>query len=68
GSLLGGFLIGISQKVGIALLGKWLGGWIIVYEPLIPLLIMAVTLLIYPKGLGGLPWGKIYKRLFKGGE
>ena len=67
GSLLGGFLIGISQKVGIALLGKWLGGWIIVYEPLIPLLIMAATLLIYPKGLGGLPWGKIYKRLFKGG-
>jgi len=63
GSLLGGFLIGLGQKIGIYLISSWLGGSYSAYEPLIPLMIMAITLLIYPKGLGGLPWDKLLKKL-----
>jgi branched-chain amino acid transport system permease protein len=62
GSLLGGFLIGMGQKIGIFLLSSWIGGSFSAYEPLIPLMIMAVTLLLYPRGLGGLPWSKLLSK------
>ncbi len=67
GSLLGGFLIGISQQVGIYILAQMLGSWIVAYKLVIPLAIMVITLLFYPQGLGGIPWGDILKKL-KGGE
>jgi len=54
GSLLGGFLIGLGEYVGSYLLAMYVGGWIMAYRPVIPLVIMASTLLIYPQGLAGL--------------
>ncbi len=62
GGLVGGFLIGLSQKLIINWLGSVLGGNIVVYEPIIPLLIMAATLLIYPEGLAGINWRRLFSR------
>ena len=59
GSLLGGLLIGLSEYLGIYSLSLSLGGWVLAYRPMIPLLIMAATLLIYPRGLGGINWERI---------
>lgn len=65
GSLLGGFLIGMSEQVGIFVLSQQIGGEVIAFKPAIPLVIMAITLLIYPRGLGGIDWSKL-KRLVPG--
>lgn len=62
GSLLGGFLIGMSEYLGSYYLATYLGGWILAYRPLIPLTIMVITLLVYPEGIGGINWGKIFRR------
>lgn len=59
GSLLGGLLIGLSEYIGIYSLSMAFGGGVLVYRPMIPLLIMAITLLIYPRGLAGINWGRI---------
>ena len=56
GAALGGFLIGLAEKLGTTGLAHLLGPWILSYERLIPLTAMAVTLLIVPKGLLGADW------------
>jgi len=54
GSMFGGFLVGLSEYLGVALLSSIVGGWIYAYKPAIPLAIMAATLLIKPEGLAAL--------------
>jgi len=66
GSILGGFLIGLTEFLGILALSNVLGGWVLPYRPVIPLVAMAITLLIYPRGLAGINWQALIKR-FKGG-
>ncbi len=63
GSVLGGLLIGLTEYLGIMLLSTQLGGWILTYRPVIPLIAMAITLLIYPRGLAGINWGKALLRI-----
>ncbi|MGC9009916.1 MAG: ABC transporter permease subunit [Sulfolobales archaeon] len=63
GSLLGGLLIGLGEYIGIYLLSMYLGGWVTVYRPVIPLAIMVATLLIQPMGLAAIDWGKILRRV-----
>ena len=65
GSLLGGLLIGLSEYLGIYSLSTTLGGWVLAYRPMIPLIIMAITLLIYPKGLAGIEWDRVRQGLLK---
>ena len=56
GAVLGGFLIGLAVKLVPFYLAPRIGTWIHRYEQLIPLIAMAVTLLIVPKGLLGADW------------
>ncbi len=56
GAVLGGFLIGLAVKLGPFYLAPLIGAWIHRYEQLIPLIAMAITLLIVPKGLLGANW------------
>ena len=67
GSLLGGLLIGLSEYLGIYFLSIVFGGEITAYRPIIPLLIMAVTLLIYPRGLAGISLGRLKTLIWRGG-
>jgi branched-chain amino acid transport system permease protein len=62
GSVLGGLLIGLTEYLGIMVLAIQLGGWVAVYRPVIPLIALATTLLVYPKGLGGINWSRITVR------
>jgi branched-chain amino acid transport system permease protein len=63
GGILGGMVIGLTEYAGVYLLAQQFGPWILGYRMGIPLFIMAATLLIFPRGLSGIPLGKIIKNL-----
>ena len=62
GAFAGGILIGLAEVLGTGYLSLEIGTWVIPYRPIIPLLIMAVTLLFVPRGLTGINWRKILRR------
>jgi len=62
GSFAGGYLIGLSEYIIITLLATFVSRNLIVYQPLIPLLVMTVFLLVYPNGIGAFNWRKILRR------
>lgn len=65
GGTLGGYIVGIAEYVGMSILAGIIGPWILAYRPVIPLIIMAVTLLAFPRGLAGIPWVLIVKKIFR---
>ncbi|MEM1520184.1 MAG: branched-chain amino acid ABC transporter permease, partial [Candidatus Korarchaeum sp.] len=65
GSLAGGYLIGLSEYILITLLATYVSRNLVVYQPLIPLLVMSVFLLFYPEGIGGLQLSRVVERLKK---
>jgi branched-chain amino acid transport system permease protein len=67
GAVLGGYMIGLVEVLGIFQLSRVVGGWILPYRIIFPLLIMAVTLLVFPRGLSGLQLSWIVSRLKRGG-
>ena len=62
GGFAGGYLIGLSEYLLITMLATYVSRSLVVYQPLIPLLVMAATLLLYPEGVAGLRLGKVLKR------
>ncbi|MEM1721840.1 MAG: branched-chain amino acid ABC transporter permease [Ignisphaera sp.] len=52
GSFIGGFLVGLSEYLIPSLLAPVIGSWIYSFKMVIPLIIMVVTLLLQPSGLG----------------
>ncbi|MCD6341776.1 MAG: branched-chain amino acid ABC transporter permease [Thaumarchaeota archaeon] len=62
GAFAGGILIGLAEVLGTGYLSLEIGTWVIPYRPIIPLLIMAITLLFVPRGLTGINWRKILRR------
>ena len=53
GAVLGGFLLGFVDVVGTSILASSIGAWIAFYEPAVPLVVLAATLILAPKGLAG---------------
>jgi branched-chain amino acid transport system permease protein len=70
GSLLGGFLVGLSEYIGIYILSVQFGGWVTAYRMAIPLAVMVIALLFFPEGLAGIKWEKITRRfgILRGGK
>jgi len=62
GGFAGGYLIGMSEYIVITLVATYISRNLVVYQPIIPLLVMATFLLLYPEGLGALNMGKISRR------
>lgn len=54
GGIIGGYIVGLAEYVGLALLAIAIGVWILPYRPVIPLAIMVIVLLLLPQGLAGL--------------
>ena len=63
GGILGGFVVGMAEYVGVFALSQQFGSWIFGYRMGIPLLLMAVTLLAFPNGLAGIPWANLAGKL-----
>jgi branched-chain amino acid transport system permease protein len=63
GGAIGGFLIGASEilltQAGVELFGAW----VLIFQKGVPLVLMAMTLLIFPRGLSSIDWRRIL-RLF----
>jgi branched-chain amino acid transport system permease protein len=54
GAVLGGFLLGLVDVVGTSVLAFVVGPWISFYEPIVPLVVLSITLIVAPRGLAGL--------------
>jgi len=54
GAVLGGFLLGLVDVVGTSMLASIIGPWVSFYEPIIPLIVLSITLIVAPRGLAGL--------------
>jgi branched-chain amino acid transport system permease protein len=58
---IGGLIIGATEilltQAGIALFGSWIS----IYQKGFPLLIMVITLLLFPRGLVSIQWGRIVR-------
>jgi len=63
GGILGGFMIGMTEYAGVFYLSQTFGPWIQGYRMGIPLILMAATLLLFPRGLAGIPWMKLYNQV-----
>ena len=51
--------IGISQVLGTAYLAQYVGAWIVPYQSAIPLIIMVIVLLVIPRGIGEIIFGRV---------
>lgn len=59
GGILGGLVVGLAEYVGVYYLSNQFGPWILGYRMGIPLLLMALTLMAFPRGLAGIPWSSL---------
>jgi len=62
GAIAGGLVLGISEITVTNYLAGIVGYWIIPYRPIIPLLVMAATLLLVPEGITGLLSGQVRRK------
>ncbi|MCS7117886.1 MAG: branched-chain amino acid ABC transporter permease [Thaumarchaeota archaeon] len=66
GAVLGGYVVGLLEIYGIFLASRvW--PWILPYRIIFPLLIMSVTLLIFPRGLAGVQLSSLLARFRRSG-
>lgn len=65
GAVIGGMLVGMAEILGTRFLASELGSWLIAYRPLIPLIIIAVTLMFAPHGISGVNWSKIRSKIWR---
>jgi len=71
GSLLGGFLVGLAEYIGIYEVSVVFGGRAVAYRLAIPLTVMVIALLFFPEGLGRIQWSRVAEKiglLRSGGE
>jgi branched-chain amino acid transport system permease protein len=63
GGILGGFVVGMAEYAGVFALSKQFGPWVLGYRMGIPLLLMVFIMLVFPRGLAGIPWAALFGRL-----
>ena len=68
GAILGGYLMGLIEQFGTYILAKLLSPYVptymvIQYRPIIPLIAISITLMVFPQGLAGINWRLIITRL-----
>lgn len=68
GAIAGGLLLGFTEVLGTRFLAGEFGSWLIAYRPLIPLAFIVVTLMLAPRGLAGINWSGLKKRLKRNGS
>lgn len=54
GGFLGGMLVGLSEYIIPSIMAGFVGSWIYTYRPVVPLILMVITLLVQPMGLGAI--------------
>lgn len=59
GAIVGGFLLGLVDVIGTSTLASIFGPWIALYEPVVPLVVLSVVLIVVPKGLAGVHYQRV---------
>ncbi len=68
GAIAGGLLLGFTEVLGTRFLAGEFGAWLIAYRPLIPLVFIVVTLMLAPRGMAGINWSKLRRRVRRHGS
>ncbi len=63
GGILGGLLEGFTEILGTSWLGSVMGPWVLAYRAILPLIVMATTLFVAPRGITGIRWLQIIRRI-----
>jgi branched-chain amino acid transport system permease protein len=63
GAVAGGLMVGAGEILITTFGAQYLGSWMTAYESGIPLLIMVVTLLVFPGGITSLNWRAVFSRV-----
>jgi branched-chain amino acid transport system permease protein len=63
GGILGGLLVGLAEILGTSWLGSTIGTWALAYRPMLPLVVMVATLFLAPKGITGVKWIHVIRRI-----
>ncbi len=66
--LLGGFLVGFSEKMVTKLASEITGLELTNYERMVSLILVIIVLLFAPQGLAGVDWGRLKARILGGGR
>jgi branched-chain amino acid transport system permease protein len=61
GAFAGGLILAFAEILGTTALANGIGLWISPYEPVVPLLLMAIVLMTNPKGIGGMSVWRRFK-------
>ena len=64
GATIGGIIIGAGENILTGAAAGVLGPWVLDYQKGIPLLMMIVTLLVFPRGLASVPWMRVLKAIW----
>ena len=70
-AVLGGYVVTLAQTILVSYLSDLVGLWILSYSFLVPLLIMIITIFLFPHGIYGLPWNRMINKIrsvVSGGE
>jgi branched-chain amino acid transport system permease protein len=62
GAFFGGYFVGLTEILGTTLAASIVGPWITAYRPAIPLALIAITLLIIPRGITSISWRALLDR------
>lgn len=60
---IGAYIIGLAQTLLISYMSKIFGSWILSYGFFVALLVMIITVFLFPQGLYGLPWNEVAKKI-----
>ncbi len=63
GALLGGFIVGLGEIIGTSYVASSVSVDILRYQSLVPLIFLIVTLLVAPRGVTGVDWASLVRRL-----
>ncbi len=63
GAILGGLAIGASEILLTTLGIKLYGSWVSIYQKGVPLVIMVITLLVFPQGLVSIHWRSLPRKV-----
>jgi len=62
-AVLGGYVVTLAQTILVSYLSDLVGLWILSYSFLVPLLIMIITIFLFPHGIYGLPWNRMINKI-----
>jgi branched-chain amino acid transport system permease protein len=54
GAIIGSYIVGLMEIAGTYVVSDIFGSWVIPYRPLVPLIILSITLLLAPQGIAGI--------------